>query len=82
MFRKTSMRPRPRRKEEFDTSTTTAAPFKASASPSPVTALMPELGDEATTSCPSAPSFVTSFEPMSPLPPTTVIFMSVLISSS
>jgi hypothetical protein len=36
----------------FVTSTTTAAPFSASASPSPVTVLTPELGEAAIASCP------------------------------
>src|SRR5260370_15413551 len=63
---------------EFVTSTTTEAPFSASASPSPVRVLTPEVGDAATTSCPCSRSFLTSFDPMSPVPPITTIFMIVL----
>src|SRR5262249_32746179 len=62
---------------EFDTSTTTEAPFRASASPSPVRVLTPELGDAATASCPFSRSFLTSFDPMSPVPPITTIFIFV-----
>src|SRR5882724_195629 len=62
---------------EFVTSTTTDAPFSASASPSPVTLLTPELGDAATASCPWSRSVLTSFDPMSPVPPTTTIFIIV-----
>src|SRR6185503_18110950 len=64
---------------EFDTSTTTAAPLIAGAKPSPVRALTPDLGDAATASCPSALSFVTTFDPMSPLPPMTTIFIQDLL---
>ena len=46
-----------------------------SASPSPVRVLTPVPGDAATASWPSAASSVTSFEPMSPVPPMTTIFM-------
>src|SRR6185369_6033879 len=60
---------------EFVTSTTTEAPFKASARPSPVTTSTPERRDAATTSWPSPVSIVTSLDPMSPLPPTTTIFI-------
>ena len=52
------------------------APSSASASPSPVTALTPELGDAAFTSWPSARSLPTSLVPMSPLPPMTTIFLA------
>jgi hypothetical protein len=45
--------------------------------PSPVRVLTPELGDAATASCPCWRNLVTSFEPMSPLPPITTIFMNV-----
>src|SRR5262249_47083817 len=60
---------------EFKTSTTTDAPFRVSARPSPVTASTPERRDAATTSWPSPASIVTSPAPMSPLPPTTTIFI-------
>src|SRR6266852_2766430 len=60
---------------EFVTSTTTDAPFSASASPSPVMELRPDLGDAATASCPCSRSLLTSFDPISPLPPITTIFM-------
>src|SRR5260370_13069025 len=62
---------------EFVTSTTTDAPFSASASPSPVRELTPELGDAATASCPCSRSLVTSLDPMSPLPPMTTIFIII-----
>src|SRR6266852_1869995 len=60
---------------EFVTSTTTDAPFSASASPSPVMELTPDLGDAAIASCPCSRNLVTSFDPISPLPPITTIFM-------
>jgi hypothetical protein len=60
---------------EFETSTTTAAPLRASARPSPVITLTPERRDAATTSLPSRVSIETSSEPISPLPPTTTIFI-------
>src|ERR1700730_7945897 len=60
---------------ELETSTTTWAPLSTSASPSPVSVLTPELGDAATTSCPTAFSFVTSFDPIRPVPPITTIFI-------
>jgi hypothetical protein len=63
---------------EFDTSTATEAPFSASASPSPVSVLTPDLGEAATASCPDSRSLLTSFDPMSPLPPITTIFMIAL----
>src|SRR6516162_7176027 len=59
----------------FDVSTATDAPFSASASPSPVSVLTPELGDAAIVSCPCSRNLATSFDPMSPLPPITTIFM-------
>src|ERR1700758_2165615 len=62
---------------EFDTSTTTEAPFSTSASPSPVRVLTPVLGAAATASCPCSRSLLTSFDPMSPVPPITTIFMIV-----
>src|SRR5437762_8667476 len=62
---------------EFDTSTTTEAPFSTSASPSPVKVLTPVLGAAATASCPCSRSLLTSFDPMSPVPPITTIFIIV-----
>src|SRR5262245_48025905 len=50
----------------------------ASASPSPVSELTPELGEAATASCPCSRTLVTSFDPMSPVPPMTTIFMPSL----
>src|SRR5262245_39401551 len=67
---------------EFEASTTTAAPLSASARPSPVTASPPERRDAATTSWPSRVSIVTSLDPMSPLPPTTTIFIRHLHNRS
>src|SRR5436309_9444839 len=64
---------------EFDTSTTTEAPFRVSASPSPVSVLTPELGDAAIASCPCSRSLMTSFDPMRPLPPITTIFIICLL---
>jgi hypothetical protein len=60
---------------EFDTSITTDAPVRASARPSPVRVLTPVLGEADTASWPCSPSLVTSFAPMSPLPPMTTIFI-------
>src|SRR6476646_4656833 len=62
---------------EFDTSTTTETPFSTSASPSPVRVLTPVLGAAATASCPCSRSLLTSFDPMSPVPPITTIFIIV-----
>src|SRR3954464_11763258 len=62
---------------ELDTSTTTDAPLRMSASPSPVRVLTPVLGAAATASCPCSRSLGTSFDPMSPVPPMTTIFMNV-----
>src|SRR5215468_10470778 len=64
---------------EFVTSTTTFAPASAWASPSPVRLLTPDDGDAATTSWPCRRRMVTSFFPMSPLPPITTTFMFVLL---
>ena len=60
---------------EFDTSMTTAAPSRALASPSPVIVFTPVAGDAATASWPCSRSRVTTFDPMSPLPPITTTFM-------
>src|SRR5262245_13918225 len=64
---------------EFVTSTTTFAPASAWASPSPVRLLTPDDGDAAMTSWPCRRRMVTSFFPMSPLPPITTIFMLDLL---
>src|SRR5262245_3427528 len=60
---------------ELDTSTTTEAPFSTSARPSPVRVFTPVLGAAATASCPCSRSLLTSFDPTSPVPPITTIFM-------
>jgi len=39
--------------------------------------LTPELGDAAIASCPCSRNFVTSFDPINPLPPITTIFIIV-----
>src|SRR5438477_2348632 len=62
---------------ELETSTTTEAAFSTSASPSPVRVLTPVLGAAATASCPCSRRLLTSFDPMSPVPPITTIFMIV-----
>src|SRR5215475_7339690 len=64
---------------EFVTSTTTFAPARAWASPSPVRLLTPDDGDAARTSWPCWRRMVTSFFPISPLPPITTIFMPGLL---
>src|SRR5215813_12554304 len=64
---------------EFETSTTTCAPLSTSANPSPVRVFTPVLGAAATASCPSALSFVMSFDPISPVPPITTIFICLLL---
>src|SRR5262249_34429497 len=64
---------------EFVTSTMTFAPANAWASPSPVRLLTPDDGDAATTSWPFLRRLVTSFFPMSPLPPITTTFMMDLL---
>src|SRR6267143_1246303 len=56
---------------------TTEVPFSTSASPSPVSVLTPVLRDAATASCPCSRSLLTSFDPMSPVPPITTIFIIV-----
>src|SRR4030095_729137 len=67
---------------EFETSTTTWAPLSTWPNPSPVSVLTPELGDAATASCPRALSFVTSLDPIRPLPPITTIFILIPLSVS
>src|SRR6516164_3431676 len=64
---------------EFVTSTTTFAPASAWASPSPVRLLTPDDGDAARTSWLCRLRMVTSFFPMSPLPPITTTFMTNLL---
>ena len=80
--RRTRAPSRTRSEGEFDTSTTTEAPSRAAASPSPVIVLMPRRGEAGTASCPCSVSLATSFEPMSPVPPMTTIFMVILLSDS
>src|SRR6185436_13238364 len=60
----------------FETSTTTSAPARASFRPSPVRVLTPVSGDAASGSWPAPRSFSTSFDPISPVPPITTIFMT------
>src|SRR3954470_9214529 len=60
---------------EFATSITTDAPATASGSPSPVSELTPVFGAAATTSWPCSERVATTFAPISPVPPTTTIFM-------
>src|SRR6185369_4013696 len=60
---------------EFETSTTAEAPSRAAARPSPVIVLTPSRGDAGTASCPFSARMATTFEPMSPVPPITTIFM-------
>src|SRR5215217_4631478 len=69
----------PSKDGEFDTSTTTAALSRASAKPSPVSVLTPESSAADTAWWPCPRSLRTSFEPMSPLPPITTIFMMSLL---
>ena len=63
---------------EFETSITTSAPSSTSARPSPVSVLTPESGDAATASWSSSARQATTFEPISPVPPMTTIFMAFL----
>src|SRR6266704_3634846 len=60
---------------ELARSITTSASATASLSPSPVMALIPLLGEAATTSWPPWRRMVTVFEPIRPVPPITTIFM-------
>src|SRR6516225_2775736 len=53
----------------------TCAPARASLSPSPVMVLTPLWGEAATTSWPPWRRMATVFEPISPVPPMTTIFM-------
>src|SRR5689334_2580858 len=62
---------------ELETSMTTDAPFSTSARPSPVSVLTPELGDAETASWPCSRNFVMTFDPISPLPPMTTIFIVI-----
>src|SRR6185503_15825003 len=62
----------------FETSTTTSAPARASFRPSPVRVLTPVSGDAASGSWPAPRSFSTSFDPISPVPPITTIFLTFL----
>src|SRR6266550_2330575 len=60
---------------ELARSITTCVPAMASLSPSPVMLLTPLLGEAATTSWPPWRRMATVFEPISPVPPMTTIFM-------
>src|SRR5215469_6888464 len=60
---------------ELPRSITTCAPATASLTPSPVMVLTPLLGEAATTSWPPWRRIATVFEPISPVPPMTTIFM-------
>jgi len=62
----------------LETSTTTCAPVSASVRPPPVRVLTPVFGDAAIAWCPCSFSSVTTFEPMSPVPPITTNFMMYL----
>src|SRR5579862_2791648 len=64
---------------EFVTSITTEAPFSASARPSPVMLFTPVLGAAARGWCPCSRNFLTSHEPISPVPPIITIFMKIVI---
>ena len=63
---------------ELDTSTTTCAPSRAADTPSPVRVFTPVFGATATASWPCSDSFATTLEPISPVPPTTMIFAMFL----
>jgi hypothetical protein len=60
---------------ELARSITPCAPAMASLSPSPVMLLIPLWGEAATTSWPPWRRMTTVFEPISPVPPMTTIFM-------
>src|SRR5919204_3261826 len=60
---------------ELARSITTCVPAMASLRPSPVMVLTPLLGEAATTWWPPRRRMATVFEPISPVPPTTTIFM-------
>ena len=49
------------------------------ARPSPVTAFTPDFGEAATASWPCCFNFVTSLDPINPVPPITTIFMACLL---
>ena len=66
---------------EFATSTTTWAPASASARPSPVMVLTPELGDAATTSWPVRRSLFTTFDPIRPAATNNDDFHDLLLRS-
>jgi hypothetical protein len=65
----------PSNEGELETSTTTCAPDNTSASPSPVSVLTPDFGDAAIASWPWSASLATTLEPMSPVPPMTMILV-------
>src|SRR5205814_9626130 len=61
---------------------TTCAPAMASLRPLPVMVLTPVLGEAATTSWPPWRRMATVFEPISPVPPITTIFIANLLVRS
>jgi hypothetical protein len=63
---------------ELLTSTTVSAPRRAASTPSPLSVSTPVRGEAATASWPWSASFSTTFEPMSPVPPMTMIRAMVL----
>jgi hypothetical protein len=65
---------------EFGTSITTSAPATAAASPFPVSVSTPVFGEAATVSCLCSAGPSTSFDPISPVPPITTIFIANLLS--
>jgi hypothetical protein len=60
---------------ELARSTTASAPAKAASRPSPVRVFTPVSGAAASASWPAPRRRATTFEPMSPVPPMTTIFM-------
>src|SRR6267142_1650662 len=77
MFRRTSALLRPPRRENLIRQRLPRHLSALRPSPSPVRVLTPELGDAATASCPCSRTLLTSFDPMSPVPPITTIFIIV-----
>lgn len=63
----------------FVTSKTTLAPCSAASSPSPVRLFTPVLGDATTTSRRRADNKLATLLPIRPVPPTTTIFIFILL---
>src|SRR5437763_3096194 len=63
---------------EFVRLTTTSAPATASSSPRPLMTSTPVDFECGTASCPAAVRFLTTCDPISPVPPMTAIFMACL----